>query len=265
MQIPDPFYAEKKCPACRKISQGDFCMHCGEKLVQDRITFKRFIRGIPFIFFNFDHKFFRTVYFLAKCPGAMVRNYFSGDRHRYYKPISFFMFIGGLIALLYLSFHIGGTNDKVYEELLDDKELGKKLDIFANQFIVGTLFIQFPIVAFFTWLFFRKRKYTYGEHMVANAFFIGEVSLYWIILFPVFLVLNKSKNIDLLYTSYSVVIVIYYAYAFFDWFYEKRTWKGFFISLIFVIILYLFIMILSLILIVPFAYAIKTGIGRLFP
>lgn len=263
MQIPDPFYSEKKCPACGKISQGDFCMHCGEKLQHDRISFKHFIRDIPFVFFNFGPKFFRTVFALAKSPGNMVKKYFSGDRVRYFKPINYFMFIGGFVVLLHLTFHIGGTNDKFYEDLLDNKDLGKKLDQFDEQFLAGLLFIQFPIIAVFTWLFFRKRKHLFGEHLVANAFFIGEVSLYWIILFPAFLIFNHTKTADTLFTVYSLFVVAYYVYAFYDWLYNKKTWKGFFLIFIFVVVLYLLITVLTIFLL-PVLYVIKEGLSNLF-
>ena len=87
----------------------------------------------------------------------MVRSYFTGNRLRHYKPISFFLFVGGFVVLLFLSFHISAIDSKIYEDWLDDKELGRNLDEFNSHYLTGILFVQFPIAAFFTWLFFRRK------------------------------------------------------------------------------------------------------------
>ena len=190
----------------------------------------------------------------------MVREYFAGNRRRHYKPINFFLFIGGLVVLLFLTFHIHGTeNSAVYTSLLKDKELGKKLDNFNDRSLTIILLFQFPIVAFFTWLFFRKRKYYFGEHLVANAYFIGEVSLAKILLFPAYLIFNGAATIEILDDIYAGLVVVYYVYAFYDWFYYRKTWKGFFIIFLFVVLLYFFVMMITLFL-VPGLYAIKTSL-----
>ena len=83
-----------------------------------------------------------------------------------------------MVAVLFISNHISGPDAKIYEELIDDKELGQKLDEINRNYLTGILMLQFPVVAFFTWLFFRNREHYFGEHLVANAYFIGEVALY---------------------------------------------------------------------------------------
>ena len=263
MDQSNNFYAEKRCPSCGKMSPGSYCMHCGEKLEHERITFKHFAKTVPFVFFNFGGAFFHTVFELVKRPGQMVRGYFTGNRLRHYKPISFFLFIGGFVVLLFLSFHISASDSKIYEDWLDDKELGKRLDEFNSHYLTAILFVQFPIAAFFTWLFFRKKEHFFGEHLVANAYFIGEVSIYKILLFPAYLIFNHTNTVNTLDDIYALFVVVYYVYAFYDWFYNKKTWRGFFIIVIFVILLYLLIMTLTIFL-VPALYFIKQGIAGLF-
>ncbi len=263
MEVPVNLNIQHRCPACGKMSPGYYCMHCGEKLQHDRITFKHFAKGAPLVFFNFGKAFFDTVFALVKRPGHFVKKYFAGDRARYYKPISFFMFIGGIVLLLFLSFHISAPDNKIFEEWLDDKDLGRNLDEFNSQYLTGILFVQFPIIAFFTWMFFRKREHYFGEHLVANAFFIGEVNICKILLFPIYLIVNHTDTVNILDDVYAFMVVCYYTYAFYDWLYNRKTWKGFFITLIFVIVLYFFIMILTVFL-VPMLYFIKQGIASLF-
>ena len=187
----------------------------------------------------------------------MVREYFVGNRRRHYKPINFFLFTAGLVVLLFLSFHIHGTeNSSVYTSIMEDKELGKKLDAFNDKSLSLILFFQFPIVALFTWLFFRSRKYYFGEHLVANAYFIGEVSLAKILLFPAYLIFNGTDTIETLDDIYAGLVVVYYVYAFYDWLYFRKTWKGFFFIFFFVVIVYFLVMAITLFLI-PLLYAIK--------
>lgn len=81
----------------------------------------------------------------------------------------------------------------MYEEYLDDKVLGQQLDKINQDSLTGILMLQFPVIAIFTWLFFRNRKYKFGEHLVANAFFIGEISITRIILFPLYYIYNKTQ------------------------------------------------------------------------
>jgi hypothetical protein len=263
METNEKYHIEKKCPACGKLSPGKYCMHCGELLEHDRITLRHFLKSVPEIVFHVGFNIFGTIYELIRRPGKMVKAYFAGNRLRHYKPINFFLFIGGLVAVLFIGYHISGPDSKMYEDWIDDKELGQQLDKFNNAYLTAILLVQFPIAAFFTWLFFRKREHYFGEHLVANAFFIGEVSLYKIVLFPIYLIFNKTSTVDILDDVYALFVVGYYVYAFYDWLYDRKTWKGFFITLIFVVLLYAFIMTVTLFL-VPGLYFIKTGLSGLF-
>lgn len=260
---PVDLNVQHRCPSCGRMSPGYYCMYCGEKLHHDRITFKRFAKGIPLVFFNFGKSFFDTVFVLVKRPGDFVKKYFKGDRARYYKPISFFMFIASLVLLLFLTFHISAPDNKIFEDFTNDKDLAAKLDDFNSQYLTGILFVQFPIIAFFTWLFFKRREHYFGEHLVANAFFIGEVNIYKILLFPIYLAVNHTNAVNTLDEVYALLVVGYYVYAFYDWLYSRKTWKGFLTILVFVVVLYIFIMLMTYFL-VPLLYFIKQGIASLF-
>jgi hypothetical protein len=236
-------------------------MYCGEPLQPERFTFWHVVKSIPGVFFHLGEDSFYTIFSLLRHPGHMIREYFIGNRRRHYKPINFFLFTAGLVLLLFLTFHIHGTEESsaVYTSLLKDKELGKKLDAFNDKSLTLIVFFQFPIVALFTWLFFRSRKYYFGEHLVANAYIIGEVLLAKILLFPAYLIFNGTDTIEILDDIYAGLVVVYYTYAFYDWLYYRKTWKGFFISLAFVVIVYIIVMLITLFLI-PVLYSIKVSL-----
>ena len=232
-------------------------MHCGEPLEPERFTFWHVLKSIPGVFFHLGEDSFYTIFSLLRHPGKMVREYFIGNRRRHYKPINFFLFTAGLVLLLFFTFHIHGIESSaVYESLMKDKELAKKLDAFNEKSLTLIVFFQFPIIALFTWLFFGSRKYYFGEHLVANAYFIGEVLLAKILLFPAYLIFNGTATIEILDDIYALLVVVYYTYAFYDWLYHRKTWKGFFFTFFFVIILYFLVMAITLFLI-PILYSIK--------
>jgi len=248
------------CPCCGKKGTGEFCTHCGEIIKHQRLSLHTLIKSIPDVFFDVEYGLFYSIINLLKRPGDVVRRYFAGDRSRNYKPLKFILFIGGLYALLYIRFDIHGNSSPFYGQLLNDaqtgRHTGKNMDQFGDQYTSLLLLLQFPIIAFFTWIVFHKRKYFFGEHLVANAFFIAEVSLYKIVLFPLYYLLNGTHWINTLDAFYSLWILGYYTYSFYDWLYYRKTIRGFFISLTMVVCLILLIFIITLI-IVPVLYYIK--------
>ncbi len=222
-----------ECPACKRESGGEVCMHCGETLYPKRITFARLLQSIPDVFFDIESGLFYTARTFLTRPGTEIRQYFAGDRSKHYKPLKFILFIGGLYTFLFVKFDINNGQ----------KQSG--FDEFGLQWNSVILLFQFPLIALTTWLLYRKRKYTFGEHLVANAFIIAEVSLFSIILFPLYYIFNGTQVIDVLQTLYLLFILCYYPYAFYDWFYQKKTKRGLFISIGFVIIIFIAIMIFT--------------------
>lgn len=264
MEMDPHFYEEKKCPACGKMSPGNYCFHCGEKLEHGRVTFFQFLKSFPEIILHVGFNIFYTIYELIRRPGQMVKGYFAGNRKKHYKPINFFLFIGGLVAVLFISNHISPPDSKMYEEWLDDKDLGQQLDKINTEYLTGILMLQFPIVALCTWLFFRKKEHYFGEHLVANAYFVGEVSLIRIIFFPIYYFNNKTDVVDTMDGIYVILTIVYYIYAFYDWLYDRKTWKGFFITVLFVVVVYFFVMLITVLALIPLLYLFKQAMAAIF-
>ena len=256
-------HIERRCPCCFEQGTGNYCTHCGEDMNVERITLPAVFKSIPDIFFDVEHGLFYSIKMLLLHPGDTVRRYLGGDRKRHYKPLKFVLFLGGLYAFLFINFNIHSANTGMYESIMRNSnnsvETGKHLDQFGEQWNSVIMLIQFPFIALFTWLLFRKRKYHYGEHLLANAFFIGEVALYNIILFPVIYFVNGTIWVDRITAFYGLWVLIYYSYAFYDWLYQKKTVRGFFISVGLVICVIFLVAILSLIM-VPVLFILKIKI-----
>jgi len=228
-----------------------------------RITLKGIGSSVPDVFFDIEHGLFYSIKMLIIKPGDTIRLFFEGDRARHYKPLKFVLFLGGLYAFLFISFSIHANGMGVYEEMFKEtatgRVSGKAIDLFTAQWTSLLMLIQFPLIALVTWLVFRKRKYYYGEHFVANAYFIGEVSLFQIILFPVYYLVNGTSGVDTINLFYTLWIWCYYSYAFYDLFYFRKTTRGLVICIILVFCLILFISLITLIL-SPLLYYFKLTI-----
>jgi hypothetical protein len=205
------------CPACKIADSGNLCSNCGEVLQPQRITFGKLLKDIPDIF-DLEYGLLYTIRTFFTRPGHEIREYFAGDRQKHYKPIKFILFIGGLVTFLMVGSDIRGVG-------------GNSANDLNAQWESAIMIFQFPIIALCTWLIFKKRKYNFGEHLVANAFLIGEVIVYKIILFPLYLVLNGTAGVDTLTGFYLLWILCYYTYAYYDWFYHRSTAPGFFKAL----------------------------------
>ncbi len=254
---------ENICPACSKPGTGGHCTYCSEVMLPERITLKHIFHSIPDVFFDVEHGLFYSIKTFIKHPGETIRRYYKGDRQRHYKPLKFVLFLGGLYAFLFISFGIHSNSSGYYEELYNNSSAGKiyghNIDLFSQQWDSLLRMIQFPLIALITWALFRKLKYNYGEHFVANAYFIGEVSLYQIILFPVYYLVNGSKWIDILNYLSLLWILFYYVYAFYDWLYHRKTTKGLTICILLVVCLFILIQYITFLL-SPVLYDIKVRI-----
>jgi hypothetical protein len=227
--------AETNCPACLQQSGGILCMHCGEKLHPEKLTMKKLVREVPDVFFDIDSGLFYSMRTFLTHPGREIKHYFAGKRIRHYKPLKYVLFIGGINAFIYAKVPI--TNG----------EPQTPFEAFGTQWNSLILLIQLPLIAFTTWLLFRKQKYNYGEHFVANAFIIGEVSLFNIVLFPLRYFLNGTPNVIIGDYLYLIFILGYYTYAFYDWFYSRKGKVGIVLSFIFVFCLLIVVFIFTFI------------------
>ena len=202
------------CPACGRESGGEVCMHCGEILYPKRITVSRIIRDIPDVFFDLEQGLFYTIRTFLYNPGIQIKRYFAGDRSRHYKPLKFILFIGGFTTFIYAKCPI------------TDGKPETAIEAFGTQWNSLILLLQMPLIAFITWLVFKKRQYTYGEHLVANSYIIAEVSVFNILIFPIQYFVNGTPYVAICYGLYLLFIIWYYSFAFYDWFYDRKGGHG---------------------------------------
>lgn len=132
-----------------------------------------------------------TLWTLLVRPGRVIRQYLYEDRKRLVKPLGFVFLLVGLSTYLMFS--------AIENELLQEMEVGIQKEInerfqLENSKQVGTQINNFvityrnalqlsgiPLLALFSYLFFKKQKWNYAEHLVLGCYVIGYVSWFSVV------------------------------------------------------------------------------------
>jgi Protein of unknown function (DUF3667) len=177
------------CAGCGTELLGKFCHKCGEKrLNRSDYSLQGFVADVFEKFTHFDSKFARSFKALVWPPGRMTADYLNGRRKRYVKPLSFF-FVINLIYFL----SIGWNAMRTYESPLQnqfrnpygalalrmtDARLAGAADAerqaFETRFDAqnhllskSLLVLMAPMLAAGLALLFFRKKWYFGEHLIA--------------------------------------------------------------------------------------------------
>lgn len=175
------------CKNCEENLRSDFsyCPSCGAKVVRNRLTLKNVWEDISFQVFNLDNTLFKTIKHLFTQPEEVINSYVSGARKRYMNPISFFA-IGVTLSgiMFYILRNIYDVN--LTETSFAPQETPSLDFVFDYQGVMS--YLVMPFYALLTWvLFLDKKIYNYTEHLVANAYIVGQVTfVQFLICIPLF-------------------------------------------------------------------------------
>lgn len=200
------------CANCENSLRSDFsfCPTCGAKVIRNRLTLKNLWEDISYQIFNLDNTFLKTFRHMFSQPQSIIESYISGVRKRYMNPISYFA-IGVTLSgiLFYILRNI--YHAKLTENSFASQDTPNFDFVFDYQGVMSYLIM--PIYALLTWiLFLDKKKLNYTEHLVANAYIIGQASLVqFLICVPLFGFFNIRY--DLFNWAFLVLIVGYQYYV----------------------------------------------------
>jgi hypothetical protein len=169
-----------KCANCESSLRSDFgyCPTCGAKVSRNRLTMKNVWEDVSFQVFNLDNTLIKTFRHLFSQPQNVINSYVDGIRKRYMNPISYFAIgvtlSGIMFYILRNVYHVSLTENSFSKA---SSEVSANMDfVFDYQGIMSYLII--PFYALFTWLLFMdKKKLNYTEHLVANAYIFGQISM----------------------------------------------------------------------------------------
>ena len=194
----------KTCLNCQQQYQDSykFCQSCGQKSSVHRVNTHFLLHEVIHAFTHADSGIFYLVKELAIRPGEVIKEYVAGARKKYYNPFNFFLITVAISTFLAAYFHVFNVNPK------STNPISNIVTKYVNWIFVASV----PIQAFFTWLFFRKKKYNYAENVIFHLFLGGFRFVFYVSIFVILVTLFRQYYNLILY-SYFLIYIVYVSWA----------------------------------------------------
>ena len=219
-----------ECKNCGHIIHQNekYCAICGQTAVMHRLTFGYLAHEVTHYLIHVDRNIFLLIRRLTTQPGFVVKEYIAGKRKRYFPPVTFFLFMAGLLVVVFSLTHVFRIAFESWNHEVDNNLFQQFLTSRLN-WIYFLLTLLYPLLYR---LFYFRKPYNYVEHVVASFFWQGYLLLFFI----VFLVplIRLSDTLNGMYTAFWIYIVVqclYYAWGYYQLF-EKKTIGGFGLNLL---------------------------------
>lgn len=220
-----PAPAKLSCKNCGHQFDGQFCPSCGQVYIDKRFTMRESFSHFFSMVFNFDRGLWHTSIEMLRNPGKVLRDYLNGVTRPYFHPFRFLFLWLTIQVFLYFSTGIFEEIQSNVGGILGIRQevspLQTEIMNFYNGYLHIFITLSMPILAFGSWLFFKKSGYHYAEHLIINCFAYGETILITLLLLPVYFINSKVFliiNMSTLFISIGYISVVYLS------FFEGRKW-----------------------------------------
>ncbi|RYD70508.1 MAG: DUF3667 domain-containing protein, partial [Sphingobacteriales bacterium] len=210
------------CLNCKAHLADDarFCANCGQTRDVHRFTMGNFFHEVFHAFTHTDKGIFHLLKSLATKPGTTAREYINGRRKHYFNPFTFFLILMGIFVLSN-NFFVKPRKEfvpdiKVLQHIPTEEGRQNYIAVMERVTTSSNFFrkngnvvamIAVPFISLFTWLFFRRKKYNYAEHLTANMMFVAFSNLvFTFIIFPLGALLDTSD----LSTFLALLLQVFY-------------------------------------------------------
>ncbi|WP_300566706.1 DUF3667 domain-containing protein [Flavobacterium sp.] len=212
-----------------------YCPQCSQKIQLHRLTFHDILHEAIHYFTHADKGVFQLVRDLIIKRGIIAREYIEGKRKKYFPPLSFFMLIATVFVFMATLGEPKETKNvlEIHPELTKITDSAKKQATinmyeraenvmhFTTKYSNLMAMCSLPLTALVFWLFYRKGKYNYIEHLVAGMYMLGIcILIYALIILPLSYIFKFSNNYAV--GLFFIVQLIYFAVFYFG-FLAKTT------------------------------------------
>ena len=205
---------DNNCLNCDRPFAPDerFCPQCGQKTDLHRLSWHDIWHDAVHYFTHADKGIFMLLRELAVRPGVVAREFVAGKRAKYFKPLNFYLLVAGILVLvLSRTLAANDAGAKPFQRKADttvnsaEKEAysvyAKRTRIVNNT--VGRYanvlnMLATPIITAIFFLFYRKEKYRYIEHLVAHLYFVPFTMLFYALLISPLVYLFNTPGITFL-------------------------------------------------------------------
>lgn len=229
-----------KCLNCGTEVTGNFCPACGQKASTKRFSLRRlfdreFLNGV----FMLNKGLLFTMKTLFTRPGHGIREFVEGKRVRYFNAFSL------LLLILALMFFLDGFSDFSLSDIMgndDQKEFYNSFEAFMEEYPRLIFIINIPLMALGTFLFFKKSKMNFAEHIILNTYNTSASLVLSLPFSILFIFYDDLEKIRVFYQFSPLLSVAYSIWLYFQFFstspYKKSSlvWRSLFAVLFFVLL-----------------------------
>lgn len=205
------------CHNCDTPATGNYCSSCGQRTTIHKVTFRDTFQDFWDFIFSVNAPFFKTIKWLIKNPGKLLREYLEGKRKSYYKPVAFFL----VMTVVYLLIRsligydpFGNTTLNVTDET--QRQLLTEARNFMLLNIDKLLFVFVFTMGFFLKLFFYK-KCSLAEFLAVSFYLIAVYTI--ITTLNMFFIQYVDSQVQYLAI---LVMLIYFCYALISFFQKRK-------------------------------------------
>ncbi|WP_129715642.1 DUF3667 domain-containing protein [Pedobacter sp. SYP-B3415] len=155
------------CLNCTAPLTTKYCPDCGQKASTHRYSIKHFVEH-DFVHgvWHVDKGLLYTVKELFTRPGHSVREYIQGKRVNYFSFITLIILILTITALISPYVHV-----KISQLTPgNNKQAMNAFEQFVSKYPKLVIILLVPLNSVFSFLWFRRAKMNFSEHLVANSY-----------------------------------------------------------------------------------------------
>ena len=177
---------EHICKNCGHGFFGNHCNNCGQK-VAHRLHTKHIAHEAVHVFTHADKGIFALIPMVLFRPGTLTLQYVQGKRKSYFNIFQYLVLVVGISVFIMSKTHfmenIAETiNPGISKESARVQAVQSKWMSVLQQYMNLFLFALIPVFSFFSWLFFKSKKYNYAENLVLQAATQAQINTYSIFL-----------------------------------------------------------------------------------
>lgn len=186
------------CQNCNATLQGKYCSSCGQSADTHKINTHFLWHDIQHGLLHLDKGILYTAKELFTRPGNSIREFIEGKRVKHFKPISLVIVLAGIYGVLFHFFKINLFANYVVingsgEKINHLNEIVTHTSEWISQHYSILALLQIPVFAVGTYIGFKKAGYNFIEHLVINAFLVGQRLILHIVVFPLYYIYNGTS------------------------------------------------------------------------
>lgn len=188
------------CLNCDEPLSANYCGNCGQKATTHRYSLKHFIEhDLIHSIWHVDRGIFFTIKELFTQPGHSIRGFIDGKRANYFPYLTLIVLLVGMDHFLteFTSIRLADLITESNKAFMTEFE--KFYEHYPKLFILSTI----PIYSFFSFLWFRKAKQNFTEHLILNSYKAAAEIIIGLV-FTLICVCYHNKQV--LFIIYSFVI-----------------------------------------------------------